>query len=184
MHRFRRTAVVLLVPGILCTGCDRPASLHASSRDGGLLATWDGGLLSPTPGLAQCGSIVCAEGDQCCVRDGKGDPASIGCSSRSNASCNGSPWKRTCDETADCGPGELCCWEDASSPPSTMVSYCYNPGTGLAATVCPPRHVIGCGSERDCDAVGAPTCVAQECRGDVIQTCGYIPSNSCPPGRQ
>jgi hypothetical protein len=185
VHGFLMRGDFLLALGILCAACDGSAPLHANSAsDAGLLATWDGGLLGPTPGLVRCRETVCTEGYQCCVREGRGDPPSIGCDRRPSAVCNGSSGRRECDETADCGPGELCCWEMAYSPPPTMVSYCYSPGAGLAATNCPPMHLIGCGSEADCDAVGAPACVAQQCRGDIIQTCGYIPSDSCPPGRE
>jgi hypothetical protein len=178
------TGSLLVAVGVLCAACGGSAMNGNSAHDGGLLATWDGGLLPPTPGLVRCGEIVCAEGYECCVREGRGDPASIGCDARSNATCNGSAGRRKCDETADCGQGELCCWVVVHSPPATLASYCYSPGAGLAATNCPSLDSAGCGSEADCDAIGAPACVAQQCRGDIIQTCGYIPSESCPPARE
>ena len=171
--------------GVLCAACSGSAPMHGNSaRDGGLLARWDGGLLPPTPGLVRCGEIVCADGYQCCVREERGDPASIGCDRRPSTVCDGSSGRRECDETADCGQDELCCWGVVYRPPATLASYCYSPSTGGGATSCPPLDLIGCGSEADCDAVGAPACVAQQCRGDIIQTCGYIPSDSCPPARE
>lgn len=138
------------------------------------------GLLPSTPGLVRCGAITCAKGEQCCLRE-QGSPASNGCDSRSNTGCRGSPDVRTCDETADCNPGELCCFGLWSSPPATLGSRCsYSPG-GATRTACDLYEYIGCSSDDDCLAVSAPPCVAQRCRGDVLQTCGLLPSDWCPP---
>lgn len=166
--------------GVLCAACGGSAMNGNSAHDGGLLATWDGGLLPPTPGLVRCGEIVCAEGYECCVRESRGDPPSNGCDSPpSGAFCNGSQGTRRCDETADCGSGELCFWETEGIP-QTLTSFCQ----GAVFLGAWDYSRIGCGSEADCDAVGAPACVAQQCRGDIIQTCGYIPSDMCPPARE
>jgi hypothetical protein len=180
VHGFSTRGNLLLAVGILCTACQGSTTLHGhSANDAGLLATWDGGLLPPTPGLVRCGAMVCAEGYRCCVREGRGDPPSVGCDRPSNLLCNGALLDRTCDETADCASGELCYWE-TQGVPQALTSYCQD-ATFLNAWA---YSRIGCGSESDCDAVGAPACVAQECRGDIIQTCGYLPSDWCPPGRE
>jgi hypothetical protein len=144
--------------------------------------SWDGGLLPSTPGSVRCGSFVCAPGYQCCVNR-QGSPASTGCGWRSANSCRLDA--RTCDEIADCGPGELCCIGvryDYQAP--TLESYCQYQSTTfreIQMTTCDRGYNIACGSDDDCNAVSAPPCVAQRCRGDVVQTCGRLPANWCPP---
>jgi hypothetical protein len=134
--------------------------------------SWDGGLLPSTPGQIRCGSITCGYGDQCCLRDFReGSPASNGCDSRAKGSCHGTQHIRTCDEPADCYPGEVCCWGFADR---TITSLCH------AIASCGTYYFTACGSDDDCRAAGEPTCVAQRCRGDIIQSCGPLPSGSCP----
>ena len=189
--RARTSIALVAAPSVLCAACGGRTPLYtlaggALPGDAGLLATSDtspsatqnGGLLPPTPGRVRCGAIVCAEGYECCIRYGEGNPASIGCDWRSNAGCP--MWPRTCDETADCGPGELCCWFGSYSPPPTWASICHNAGPGRIATSC-PAGPVGCSNDADCNAVGAPRCVAQRCRGDIIQTCGLLPDPTCGP---
>jgi len=143
-------------------------------------ASASGGLLTSTPGVVRCGSITCTYGEQCCLRE-QGSPASNGCDSRSKTACHGTQDVRTCDETADCNPGELCCFGLWSSPPATLGSRCSLHFPGEAPTSCDLDKFIGCGSDDDCRAVSAPPCVAQRCRGDILQTCGLLPSGWCPP---
>jgi hypothetical protein len=184
MHGFRMRGHLLIAVGLLGTTCGGRTPLATlpmgpESRDAGHLTPGAGELLPPTPGRVRCGASVCDRGYECCLRSGEGTPASIGCDWRSNAGCDG--WPRTCDETADCGPGELCCWFLSYMPPSTWASICHNAGAGVVATSCPIGESIGCASDTDCTALGAPACVAQRCRGEVIQTCGLLPDLSCGP---
>jgi hypothetical protein len=140
---------------------------------------WDAGLLSPTPGVVRCGSIACARGYECCLRI-EGSPAAIGCGRRSEYDCPEGP-TRWCDETADCNPGELCCMGPWSNRPA-LYGYCNNSMIpGAAVTSCDVNEYIACANDDDCRAVGALPCVAQRCRGDVLQTCGPIPTKWCPP---
>jgi hypothetical protein len=146
----------------------------ASLVPGGDQSSWDGGLLPSTPGQIRCGSITCGFGDQCCLRDPReGSPASNGCDSRAEGTCHGSQYVRTCDEPADCYPGESCCWELVTA--ATISSICSSRGT------CSNYYFTACGTDDDCRAAGAPPCVAQRCRGDIIQSCGPLPSGYCRP---
>jgi hypothetical protein len=139
-----------------------------------------GGQLSSTPGGVRCGSTTCARDEQCCLRD-EGSPASVGCAARSRTSCLGHSDWRGCDETADCNPGELCCLF-VQGLPATLDSFCIaSPPGGSPPTPCGLYEFVGCGSDDDCRAASAPPCVAQRCRGDIVQTCGLIPSDWCPP---
>jgi hypothetical protein len=168
----------IFVPLLLlaCSGgrtglTDATAAVSASDADDQTSSDWDGGLLDSTPGQVRCGPITCAHGDQCCLR-AEGSPASIGCDSRARSTCLGTGYWRTCDETADCLPGEFCGWEWVTTV--TLMTACVPMFDG------PMGHVM-CGSDDDCRALGVPPCIAQRCRGDVLQTCGLIPSEYCPP---
>lgn len=172
---------------LLCVACgggrspltDTTAAL--STSEGDTQTSWDGGLLASTPDQIRCGSITCGYGDQCCLRR-EGSPASNACDSRSKGTCNGTQGTRVCDETADCYPGENCCWNIISTPPATIGSGCYPSANGSVNPDCiGKRQWIACGSDDDCHAAGAPPCFAQRCRGDILQSCGPIPSEFCPP---
>lgn len=154
-----------LASGVACGGGRTPVAGPRASSD----ATWDGGLLSSTAGSVRCGPVLCLPGDKCCLRN-EGSPASIGC-----APPSGDCLPRTCDETADCDFGQLCCIVFMGSPPVTLGSRCHD---GLT---CDRLDYIACGSDDDCRAVSAPPCVAQRCRGDVLQSCGPIAFSDCPP---
>lgn len=169
----------LLLLCLACGGGRTPladAAAAASGSGGDDQASWDGGLLASTPGRVRCGSITCGYGDKCCLRD-EGRPASKGCT-RLDDTCHG-PRGRVCDETADCAPGEICCWGVFTSPPPSISSYCV-PSTDGKVT-CDRNDFVACGSDDDCRAVGAPACVAQQCRADILQSCGLMPSSYCPP---
>jgi hypothetical protein len=148
----------------------------------GIPETSDGGLLPSTPGVVRCGSTVCAHGYRCCL-SAEGRPAPIGCDSRSKSGCLGMDYdhSRSCDETADCDPGELCCVGVELFPAPTLGSYCSYSLTASPVTSCEDNNFVACGSDDDCRAVSAQPCVAQRCRGDVVQTCGRLPSEWCPP---
>ncbi len=164
------------VPAIVLAAACGGRTLTTATDDGGaetspgvssnpsVPSDWDGGLLPPTsPGTVRCGATTCGPDDQCCLVE-DGDPASNGCDSRSSPTCNG---------TQD----EVCCYEVFTSPPATLGSRCIPLGE---QDVCAGSSVA-CGSDADCDLVGAPACVAQRCRGDILQTCGLLPSAMCPP---
>jgi hypothetical protein len=142
---------------------------------------WDGGLLASTPGAIRCGDTTCdPKLDYCCLRV-DGDPITNGCSSRDSTACaNGSQVRRSCDQTSDCGPNELCCTGSWSGPPQSLGSSC-QPASQWPDAGCGPDVYVTCGSDSDCTAVGESPCVAQKCRGDIYQTCGLMPSEACDP---
>jgi hypothetical protein len=182
---------------LVCLACGLRTPLTDATRGGSTSgghdqtndqASWDGGLLASTPGQVRCGLLTCGYGGQCCLRL-EGRPASNGCDSPATPSCHGTPmtalpgapysvapYRRECDETADCNPGEICCWTDVADPPPTIASYCRS-----ATEAQGDCDYIACGSADDCRALGAPSCVAQRCRGDVLQSCGLMPSGYCTP---
>jgi hypothetical protein len=164
---------------LVCLACGlrtplTDATATVSTSDGEAQTSWDGGLLPSTPGQIRCGSITCGFGYQCCVRQ-EGSPASDGCDDRAKTTCRHDPYSRTCDEAADCYPGERCCWAVQGGP--AIVSYC----TSAAQPSCAMGDTIACGSDDDCRTAGAPSCVAQRCRGDILQSCGALPPQYCPP---
>ena len=173
--------VVVALGVILSCGGRTPMDVDGGAADlAPAAATWDGGVLPSTPGVVRCGTSSCAaHSEECCLQE-HGATASNGCGSRANATCNGTQDTRRCDETADCATGEVCCFSNVFSPPVTMGSYCVTVASGQAAT-CAMYDAVGCGSDADCDALSLPACVAQLCRGDVIQTCGRLPSAACDP---
>jgi hypothetical protein len=154
-------------------GGDDGGGSSGSSGGGESDPTWDGGLLPPSgPGYVRCGSTTCDPGDQCCLVP-DGDPAANGCGSLSQPTCNGTQDVRACDEQADCHPDEDCCYDVFTSPPATIGSRCGPRGSCDLA--------VGCASNADCAATDAGACVAQRCRGDILQTCGELPTEVCPP---
>lgn len=166
---------------LLCVACGgrtplTDATAPVPAPGGNDQASWDGGLLASTPGQVRCGSITCGVGDECCLRQ-EGRPASNGCA-QSSDTCHG-PRGRVCDETADCAPGEICCLVVFVSPPPTIGSYCAPSRDGKVS--CDMSDFVACGGDDDCRAVGAPSCVAQRCRADILQSCGLMPSSICPP---
>ena len=164
-------------------GTGASGSMQGASPNGATSAdeSWDGGLIGPTPGSVRCGNVDCnAKTDACCLQE-SGNPATNGCASRDDALCNGTQVRRTCDEAADCNPGEVCCMEVVTSPPATIGSYCFRPDGSGAPGTCPTSEIVACSSDADCIAANAPPCVAQTCRGNVLQTCGLLPSEWCDP---
>lgn len=177
-----RTAVLLCLSCALACGGGRTPLRSSAAVDSGSPgnseAAWDGSLLAPTPGVVRCGPIFCHYGYECCLND-DGSPA--GCDLRSTARCLGKEYpSRVCDETADCHPGELCC-VGAPTNGWRIGAYCEVSGTTSPLTSCAVwgEHTA-CGSDDDCRALSAPPCVAQRCRGDILQTCGPLPADWCP----
>jgi hypothetical protein len=179
-----------LMLGAMFVACGGRTQATTDSPDGGSTGpttspndaqTWDGGLLASTPGAIRCGDTTCdPKLDYCCLRSG-GDPITNGCTSRDNIACpDGSQVRRSCDQTSDCGPSELCCTEQVTSPPVSLGSSC-QPASQWPDAGCGPEAYVTCGSDSDCAAVGEPSCVAQKCRGDIYQTCGLMPSEECDP---
>lgn len=167
--------------GRTATTTDTQPGLGSSTSSTHDAQTWDGGLLASTPGAVRCGDTTCdPKLDYCCLRV-DGDPITNGCTSRLNAACaDGSQVRRSCDQTSDCGPSELCCTESVSGPPQSLGSYC-QPESQWPDAGCGPDAYVTCGSDSDCTAIGEPSCVAQKCRGDIYQTCGLMPSEQCDP---
>jgi hypothetical protein len=163
---------------LLCVGCGLRTPLtdsaSANSTSDSDYGSWDGGLLASTPGQVRCGPLTCGQGQECCLRK-EGRPASDGCSSPGSSGATACYWRK-CDESGDCAAGEFCYWIVLTSPPPTLGSYCV-----LSPDASAGSGYVACGSDEDCRAVGAPPCVAQRCRGDILQSCGRMPSEKCTP---
>jgi hypothetical protein len=150
----------------------------------------------PTPGRIRCGSTTCDAQSQLCCSGmagsgvGGASPADSGAGglSASGSGAGGSgigtgfescsptfcPYRRECDEPADCIGTEVCCFHVVASPPAVLASSCQQP------EMCAfDGYWLGCGSQDDCAAAGAPDCVAQVCKGQTIQTCGPITRTAC-----
>jgi len=165
---------------LLCVACGggrtglTDATVAGSATGGDDQTSWDGGLLASTPGQVRCGSTICGHDEQCCLRE-EGRPASNGCDSKAKRLCHGAAEARTCDETADCDAGTICCLAAVSGPPPTIASFCVLPTDEWHC------DYIACGTDDDCRASGRPPCVAQRCRGDILQSCGRMSSDICTP---
>jgi hypothetical protein len=155
----------------------------------------------PTPGSIRCGSQMCdAQSQLCCsgmagsgvggsgmagsgvggsemAGSGAGGSGMSGSSTSTGfESCSATfcPYRRECDEPSDCVGTEVCCFHVVASPPSVLASSCEEPEQCAF-----DGYWLGCGSHDDCDAAGAPDCVAQDCKGQTIQTCGPISRTAC-----
>ena len=153
----------------------RPNSVTATVASG---ATGAGGastpvLQPPTPNAIRCGGRTCdATKEYCCTSGGNGGAGGGG--TFNTCSPTFCPQRRECDETADCLGTDVCCFSVVSSPPPVLASHCAPRGE------CGSDYAwIGCGSQEDCTALGAPECVAQTCRGSHVQTCGPVRRTSC-----
>jgi hypothetical protein len=125
----------------------------------------------PTPGMIRCGDSLCDSYTQYCCSGLGGSGSGSGFETCSDSFCSA---RRECDETSDCVGTEVCCFSVISSPPPILAATCQQPEQcGYDGSY------IGCGSQADCDAAGAPDCVAQPCGGATIQTCGPITRSFC-----
>lgn len=129
-----------------------------------------------TPNQIRCGNALCdVVSEYCCTGGGVGPTGSGGGNGRfENCSTTFCGYRRECDETADCVGTEVCCYSVVASPPAVLASACQQP-----AQCAFDGYWLGCGSQDDCTAAGAPDCVAQACGGQVVQTCGPITRSAC-----
>lgn len=154
----------------------------AGAAFGGSAGSSDGGSQSgggqstelaypSTPGSIRCGDALCDAATQYCCSGMGGSGNGSGFETCSDTFC---PERRACDEPSDCVGTEVCCFSVVSSPPPILASYCAQPQECAF-----PGIYLGCGSQADCDALGAPDCVAQPCGGGTLQTCGPITRDLC-----
>jgi hypothetical protein len=135
----------------------------AGLRDGAVVPVDGGGV---DPGFVACNGVQCeSTTSYCCVEP---PPGTIRCVAQTTSSCGG--LRRQCDEAADCPTGEQC-----YIPPNAALFVAYNTTCG-AFTPDPYSYQV-CKSSAEC--VNGQTCVAQNCRGQVIRTCGQIPAQRC-----
>ncbi len=129
--------------------------------------------ITSTPNRINCGGTWCDATKAYCCNTGAGGVG--GNATFNSCRVDFCPYRRECDETADCVAGEVCCFSVFSSPPPTLGSTCVPAAQcGLAGT-----NWFGCGSDADCTAVGAPGCVSQDCGGANVQTCGPLSRHVC-----
>jgi hypothetical protein len=124
----------------------------------------------PTPGQIRCGNKFCnSDTENCC----SGMAGSGNGSGFENCVAGFCPYRRECDETADCVGNEVCCYELAG--PGDLSASCVPPSQ------CPVGNGlwIACSAQADCDKMNAPPCVAQQCLGSTVQTCGPITRVYC-----
>jgi hypothetical protein len=143
----------------------------------------------PTPGRIRCGTTTCDAATALCCSGMAG--SGMGGSGAGGSGVSGSggsgigtgfescsptfcPYRRECDEPADCVGIEVCCFSVVASPPAILASSCQQPENCAF-----DGYWLGCGSQDDCDAAEAPDCVAQVCAGQTIQTCGPITRSAC-----
>ncbi|HEX7666414.1 MAG TPA: hypothetical protein VF407_17935 [Polyangiaceae bacterium] len=166
---------------VSAVGPDGGASGHGSTASApkSIDDGWDGGLIGPTPGTIRCGDTDCDKATQDCCIAHDVTPATNGCAKKGQIQCNGTQVRRECDEEADCNPDEFCCAADVEGLPVSIGMYCVNPKLNGMPPGCGLGELVACSSDADCDAVGQPACVSQVCRGNVLQTCGLLPSSWC-----
>ena len=128
--------------------------------------------LASTPKRIRCGPSVCNIDASCCLS--RPDPSELSptLTACSNDFCS---MRRECDQTADCGQGQICCYSVVSSPPAVVGSYCTVPANCGGGT----PSWVACGTQADCSNLGAPPCMAQQCAGTIVQACGPIPYSAC-----
>jgi hypothetical protein len=129
--------------------------------------------LPSTPAQIRCGQSVCdSETEYCC--SGSGGSSVGGGSGFETCSATACPYRRECDETADCVGTEICCYSVVASPPAVLAGSCLQP-----AACAFDGYWQACGSQADCAATSRPACVAQDCAGATLQTCGSITRSVC-----
>lgn len=146
----------------------------AGSATGGTGAASGGNapmLDDPTPGQTRCGGTLCDSSSEYCCSGMAGSGGGTGFEMCSATFC---PFRRECDEPSDCVGGDVCCYSVFMSPPPIMGARC------IPAAECMSDYDwLGCATQADCEAQGAPACVSQPCGGGTIQTCGPVRRSSC-----
>ncbi len=125
------------------------------------------------PKSITCNGMPCAvPANYCCDEGMFPNPGPQKCVPNTTSSCGGR--RRSCDETADCNSGDVCC-----IPPNAALALSYNSLCVLAANCSgmDPYSYRMCKSSLECPV--NVTCVTQPCHGYVISTCGGIPAQRC-----
>ena len=143
-------------------GAAGKGEVNVGGQPGGLSSVlWDS-----TPGQIRCGNDLCDSfNEYCCASsDGVFD------------TCSGPfcPLRRECDEQSDCLGDDVCCYSAVQSPPVIMAGICEPAGQCVY-----DQTWLACGSQADCEALGAPPCVSQPCGRGTMQTCGPITRSFC-----
>jgi hypothetical protein len=114
-------------------------------------------ILAPDPGKIECGQDTCDTSTQfCCL--GLVAPITRTCVPENNI-CLGPD--QHCDEAADCPQGQVCC---ASGGVIGVSTFCQN--------ACSVGQVQVCSTQQECKPGVA--CVAHDCSGRVVGTCGQV----------
>lgn len=134
---------------------------------------------APDPGQVRCGDAgACdTQTEICCVQasfslDGglgglDAGSATLSCVPRRDAgACTGA--RIGCDEKADCPGAAVCCFSLGLGPAQS--------GSRCEAQ-CGVGEVQLCRTDAECNGT---RCVAQDCRGRHIQSCGGLPPLVCP----
>jgi hypothetical protein len=120
----------------------------------------------PDPGALACGAEVCDTSRQyCCAAASEAGVSR--CNDDSVSACSG--LFQQCDEAADCPAGGVCC-----TVPGQAVRLSYT-------TVCASRCLLPsyqvCRTDAECR--NGQGCMARDCLGTCVQTCGPINPLEC-----
>ena len=129
--------------------------------------------LPSTPDKIRCGADLCDAVNGYCCSDIQSSSNFSG-ATFDTCSATFCPFRRECDETADCTSGEVCCYSVVASPPAVLASSCVPSGECAY-----DGAWVACGSQADCSNAGAPPCMAQQCAGATLQACGPISHFAC-----
>lgn len=135
-----------------------------SEPDGGT-ANDAGTPLPSDPGYVQCGGQPCESATSYCCDDNAANTEK--CVPQTVSACGG--YRRSCDESADCPAGTVCCLIAPQMPWIEYTTWC---GSSCGAD----SFLQVCKSDAEC--TGVP-CVTQPCHGETISTCGALPSAPC-----
>ncbi len=116
------------------------------------------------PGFIQCGGAPCiSEINYCCDEPSTNTQK---CVPLSTSACGG--YRISCDETADCSAGTVCCTHLSNTSFFDYSTSCQMD--------CGTESYPTCKSDNECNGV---PCVSQVCHGATIWTCGPIPMANC-----
>lgn len=124
------------------------------------------------PGFVTCAGAPCAvPADMCCDASLVPMSSTQKCVPQTMSACG--VLRRTCDEAADCGGGQVCCIPPNANIQIALNAQCEAKGSCKDPTYFPQL----CKTSAECD--NGMACVMQTCLGAVVWTCGGIDPKRC-----